>query len=176
MALTKWTRTECLEHKFRFDTPIKTSRLVSEVADKHQVKTQQSWTRPYGVGLLIAGADKDGCHLYNTMPSGMYHEYKAIAIGSRCQSAKSYLEKHLDAFPDASLDDLIMHALKALQGPANDKKLDGMNSSVAIVGKDKAYTLLTGAELEPYLNRLDVAKDGMEEEDDDDALDEEDDQ
>ena len=69
-----------------------------------------------------------------------------------------------------------MHALKALQGPANDKKLDGMNSSVAIVGKDKAYTLLTGAELEPYLNRLDVAKDGMEEEDDDDALDEEDDQ
>jgi len=173
-ALISYMRTECLEHKFQYDSAVKTSRLVTEVADKHQVKTQQSWTRPYGVGLLVIGSDADGAHLYQTCPSGNYYEYKAVAIGSRSQSAKSYLEKHLAEFREGSLDDIVMHALKALQGPANDKNLDGLNTSVAIVGKDKSFTRLTGEDLQPYLSRLTVAneddmeEDGNEDDDDDD--------
>ena len=31
------------------------------------------------------------------------------------QAAKTYLEKHYESFPTASLDDLIKHGLKALQ-------------------------------------------------------------
>lgn len=31
------------------------------------------------------------------------------------QAAKTYLEKHLDTFPTASLDDLIRHGLRSLQ-------------------------------------------------------------
>jgi 20S proteasome subunit alpha 6 len=60
-------------------------RLVKQVADKHQVNTQRSWCRPYGVGLLVAGHDAKGPHLYNTCPSGNYYEYKAHAIGARSQ-------------------------------------------------------------------------------------------
>lgn len=60
-------------------------RLVRQVADKHQVCTQRSWKRPYGVGLLVGGYDKTGPHLYNTCPSGNYYEYKAMAIGARSQ-------------------------------------------------------------------------------------------
>jgi len=60
-------------------------RLVRQVADKHQVCTQRSWKRPYGVGLLVAGHDARGPHLYNTCPSGNYWEYKAMAIGARSQ-------------------------------------------------------------------------------------------
>jgi hypothetical protein len=56
-----------------------------KVADKHQVCTQRSWKRPYGVGLLVAGHDQRGPHLYNTCPSGNYWEYKAMAIGARSQ-------------------------------------------------------------------------------------------
>jgi len=29
-----------------------------------QVKTQKASKRPYGVGLLVAGIDKDGPHLF----------------------------------------------------------------------------------------------------------------
>lgn len=50
-----------------------------------QVCTQRSWKRPYGVGLLVAGYDKTGPHLYNTCPSANYYEYKAMAIGARSQ-------------------------------------------------------------------------------------------
>lgn len=60
-------------------------RLVRQIADKSQLCTQRSWKRPYGVGLLVAGVDAKGPHLYNTCPSGNYYEYKAMAIGARSQ-------------------------------------------------------------------------------------------
>ena len=68
----------------------------------------------YGVGLLVASVDATGPHLYETSPAGTYLEWKAMALGSRSQSAKTYLEKHFETFPDLSKDDLIKHALQAL--------------------------------------------------------------
>jgi 20S proteasome subunit alpha 6 len=38
-----------------------------------------------------------------------------MAIGARSQSARTYLEKYLNEFPQCSLDDLIKHALRALR-------------------------------------------------------------
>jgi 20S proteasome subunit alpha 6 len=32
--------------------------------EESQVKTQKASKRPYGVGLLVAGVDKDGPHLF----------------------------------------------------------------------------------------------------------------
>ena len=40
-----------------------------------QKKTQSYSKRPYGVGLLVAGVDQDGPHLFETCPSGNYYEY-----------------------------------------------------------------------------------------------------
>jgi len=102
-SLATYMRTECLNHKFQFDSPIISGRLVADLADKHQAKTQASWKRPYGVGLLVAGYDANGPHLYQTCPSGNLYEYKAMAIGARAQSAKTYLEKHLDTYMEGKL-------------------------------------------------------------------------
>lgn len=135
-------RSECLNHKYSYGTPMITGRLVAAVADKYQKKTMASWKRPYGVGILTIGADRDGPHLYQNDPSGNFMEYKAMAFGSRSQSAKTYLEKHLASFADgkctevfmlhspnsklflsysAALESLVLHALKALEGSANDE-------------------------------------------------------
>lgn len=38
-----------------------------------------------------------------------------MAIGARSQSARTYLEKNLNLFPNSSLDELIKHALRALR-------------------------------------------------------------
>lgn len=38
-----------------------------------------------------------------------------MAIGSRSQSARTYLEKHLDVFPNCTTDELIAHGLRALR-------------------------------------------------------------
>ena len=41
-----------------------------------------------------------GPHLYQTSPSSNYYDCKAMAIGARSQSARTYLEKNLELFPN----------------------------------------------------------------------------
>lgn len=38
-----------------------------------------------------------------------------MAIGSRSQSARTYLEKHLNEFSSCDLDELVKHGLRALR-------------------------------------------------------------
>eukprot|EP00877_Chromochloris_zofingiensis_P004340 jgi/Chrzof1/13907/Cz08g17010.t1 len=152
--LCRYMRNECINHRFVYESPMPVGRLVADVADKHQVNTQRSWKRPYGVGLLVSGFDKQGPKLYNTCPSGNYYECKAMAMGARSQAAKTYLEKHFDSFPGASLDELIQHGLKALAATLSDGELTKLNCSVAIVGKDTSFVILEDDDMEPYVTLL----------------------
>jgi len=155
--LSKYMRTECINHKYVFETPMQVGRLVTQVADKSQVHTQQYGRRPYGVGLLVIGYDQTGAHLYETSPSGNFYDYKAMAIGARSQSAKTYLEKHFQSFENASLDDLIKHGLFALR-ETTQSSTDAPNSkncTVGIVGLDKVFEIFEGPKLQPYLDALD---------------------
>ena len=58
---------------------------------------------------------KAGPHIYQTCPSANYFDCKAMSIGARSQSARTYLEKHLDTFLDCTLEELIKHGLRALR-------------------------------------------------------------
>ena len=71
--------------RFVFDSAMPTPRLVRQIADRAQIATQRSWKRPYGVGLLVAGADPAGARLFYNCPSGNFYDYKAFAIGARSQ-------------------------------------------------------------------------------------------
>lgn len=156
-TLAKWMRNECLNHKYVYGSAMPSSRLLNDLADRHQRTTQMYVRRPYGVGLLVAAVDKNGPHLYQTCPSGNIYEYYATAIGARSQSGKTYLEKHYETFVDASKDDLIMHALRSLTGSVSgDEKLTKENGSVAVVGRDQNFTLIEGDNLQPYLDRLEL--------------------
>lgn len=153
-VLCKFMRNECLNHRYVFETGMPVGRLVGLVADKSQVCTQRSWLRPYGVGLLVAGVDKKGPHLYQTCPSGNVYNYKAIAIGSRSQAAKTYLEKHFESFPDCTADELATHGLKALASSLQEGELTTQNCSLAIVSKDLPFTILEDEAIAPYLDAL----------------------
>lgn len=156
-SLAKWMRSECLNHKYVYGTPIRTGALVTDLADRHQRTTQTYVRRPYGVGLLVASYDKSGPHLYQTCPSGNVYEYYATAIGARSQSGRTYLEKIHEGLGDMSRDDLIMHAVRALAGcVSGDGELTTENGSVSIVGKDESFTVIEGDELKPYLDRLEL--------------------
>lgn len=91
------------------------NRVLFYLFKESQIPTQRYGRRPFGVGLLVAGYDDLGAHLFQTCPSANYYECKCMAIGARSQSARTYLEKHLSEFAAASLDDLIKHALRALR-------------------------------------------------------------
>jgi len=160
-VLCKYMRNECINHNFVFESPMQVERLVLQVADKSQVHTQRYGRRPYGVGLLVAGFDQTGAHLYETCPSGNYFEYKAVAIGARGQSAKTYLERHFESFSDAPLEQLIKHALMALretvQATSEVDSLTSKNVSIGVVGKGTAFHIIESSALQPYLDTLESA-------------------
>jgi len=130
-----------------------------DVADMHQRCTQSYVRRPYGVGLLVATYDQTGPHLYQTIPSGEYTECLAMAIGARSQTSRTYLEREFESFPDATLDELIKHALKALSvSLAGETELDTKSASISVVGADRAFEIIDGEGLQSYLD--DVDQDG----------------
>jgi 20S proteasome subunit alpha 6 len=98
---------------------------------------------------------RTGAHLFQTCPSGNYYEWKAMALGARSQSAKTYLEKNVDAFPGATRDELIRHAVRALHGCTEpEKELDTANTVIGVVGVGERFHLLEGDAVAPYLEAL----------------------
>jgi len=154
-VLSNFMRNECMKSKLNFNRPLPVEDVVTSLSEKSQVNTQQYGKRPYGVGLLIAGYDKTGPHLYEYSPSGNCYDYIAMSIGSRSQSARTYFEKFYKTFAEASLDDLIKHGLRALRDTVQqDKELTIHNCSLGIVGKDKKFVIIEEEELKPYLDMI----------------------
>jgi 20S proteasome subunit alpha 6 len=128
-------KTQCLNHRFNFDRSLKVSSIVDEIGEKAQYNTQHYGKRPYGVGILVAGADETGPHLFNFQPSGLTEEYVAFAIGARSQMARTYLERHIDEFANCDKEQLISHGMRALkESLVQDRELTVDNTSVGIVG------------------------------------------
>jgi len=157
-VLADFMRTECVNHQYVYDTPMHVGRLVGQVQDKAQAKTQSASKRPYGVGMLVAGYDAAGPHLFETCPSGNYWEYYAQAIGGRSHAARTYMEKKFKAggFEDLDKDSLIQSAIEALNRTttATETSLSTQNMSVAIMGADEKYHLLNEEDLKKYIDKL----------------------
>jgi len=160
-VLAEYMRNECLNHQYIYDTPKNVGRLVAAIGDKSQAKTQQSsGKRPYGVGLLVAGCDEAGPHLFQTCPSGNYYEYYAMAIGGRSTSAKTYLEKHFEKFQDMPLQELIQCAVEAMNKTTVSKgeSLTVKNTSVCVVDK-AGFRELPAEEVQAFLDKVEKKAD-----------------
>ncbi|XP_024399665.1 proteasome subunit alpha type-1-B [Physcomitrium patens] len=157
-VLSRYMRSECVTHNFVYESPLPVGRLVVQVADKAQVCTQRSWKRPYGVGLLVAGLDETGPHLYQNCPSGNYFEFHAFAIGSRSQAAKTYLERKFESFMDCSKVELVRHALHAVKESLQEEELSSANCGVAIVGIGEPFVILDSKSLQAYIDSLEEGK------------------
>lgn len=175
--LSNYLRQQAMSSKMVFNRPLSLSKAVHSIADKAQENTQSAGGRPYGVGLLVAGYDDSGAHLYEFLPSGSVLEYVGAAIGARSQAAKTFMEKKLADFPDATKEQLIEYALIALRDTlAQDKELNSANTTVAVVGIDQDFTVYDDDDVEPWLNLLDsltntrntALKDEDEDDDEDD--------
>ena len=153
-VIAQWLRSECLNHRYVYGSGPVVERVVTALSDKSQVYTQKAEKRPYGVGLLVAGVDSTGPHLFQTDPSGVYFDCIAQAIGARAQSAKTYLEKIYSSIEGVSRDELIEHALRALKG-ASPKKLTSRNVSIGIVGRASSeFVILEGDDIRQLVGRV----------------------
>lgn len=91
--------------------------------------------------------------------------------------ARTYLERNLEEFEDASKDELIRHGLLALkESLGQDKELTVENTSVSVVGtvkdgarkgKVESFKLYDGAEVGPLLEANAEAADDDDDDDDD---------
>lgn len=132
-----------------------------------QVCTQRSWKRPYGVGLLVAGLDESGAHLYYNCPSGNYFEYQAFAIGSRSQAAKTFLERRFQGYNDYTPEQLVKDALSAIKETLQGEKLSSSNCTVAIVGRKddgtiEPFEMIDAKRIQEIVDSMEVAEEAPE--------------
>ncbi|KAG7823044.1 hypothetical protein KL909_003647 [Ogataea angusta] len=155
-VLSNFLRQQAMSSKMVFNRPLNVAKAVYSIADKAQDNTQSAGGRPYGVGLLVAGVDENGAHLYEFQPSGSVLEYVGAAIGARSQAARTFLERKYEEFADATKEQLIEYALTALRDTlSQDKELNSLNTTVAVVGKDEQFTIYDDDDVQQWLDRLD---------------------
>lgn len=154
---------QCLGHRLTYGRAMPLRSLVDMIGEKAQINTQMYGKRPYGVGLLVAGVDERGPHLFEFQPSGMTEEMLAFAIGARSQMARTYLERNIDEFADCSREELVKHGLKALkESLVQDKELTVENTSVGLVGlttvdgkkRIEPFKLFDGFEVQPWIESV----------------------
>jgi len=154
-SISRWLRTECLTSRYYHNSALRCETLMCDLGNKMQNCIQLYNRRPYGVGLIVAGCDDLGPHIYQVCPSANYYECKAMAIGARSQSARTYLEKKLDEFLDCDLEPLVAHGLRALRDTLpNEVDLSNKNVSIAIVGKDHPFKIYEDTEVDTYLELI----------------------
>jgi len=122
------------EHRVTYGVPIDTLDLVKEVCDIEQFYTQYGGARPFGISILFIGIDNDEPVLFFTDPTGVYFQYKAVAIGEGQLEAREVLSSSYKE--SMNIEEGIKLALKALKkvlGKDFDtKRIDG-----AFIRKDE---------------------------------------
>ncbi|MBN1215179.1 MAG: archaeal proteasome endopeptidase complex subunit alpha [Candidatus Lokiarchaeota archaeon] len=147
-------RVQAQIHLLNYDEKINVKELTLEICEILQAYTQNAGVRPFGVSFLIAGIDPDGeTALFLTDPSGALWGYRAFAIGSGANEARTYLEENYKE--DISDDDLKLLPLKALKEIMGDENLNEKTCDVAYILKDqKQFILLNNDEKKELLSKI----------------------
>ncbi|KAK5136478.1 hypothetical protein LTR08_003123 [Meristemomyces frigidus] len=151
-VLSNFMKQQSLASRLTYDRPIPLAEITARIGDRAQTNTQHYGKRPYGVGLLIAGCDAKGPHLFEFQPSGVTQEMVACGIGARSQMARTYLERELETFETCGREELIKHALSALrESLGQDKELTVDNTSIGVGGVDENFKMYEGQEIASWL-------------------------
>ncbi|KAI9203781.1 nucleophile aminohydrolase [Polychytrium aggregatum] len=143
-------RVEAQNHTFVFNEKIKVESLTQAVCDLalrfgEGADGQESiMSRPFGVALLIAGIDENGCQLYHADPSGTFSRYDAKAIGSGSEGAQTELQEQYNK--SLTLKEAEVLALKVLK-QVMEEKLTASNVQVASVTPQRGFRIHEESEL-----------------------------
>jgi len=148
-VLIRQARLASQSNKMTYDEPIDIEDLTSSIGDLLQRYTQNAGVRPFGVSLLIGGADDYRVSLLATDPSGSYRGYKATAIGRNSEKATEVLKSQYR--DEITTDEAIALAIEAIKEAAEDDlSADGMNVAV-VTQKTKKFKSLKPEEIQKYL-------------------------
>lgn len=147
-------RVECQSYKLTMEDPVTIEYITRYLSQLKQQYTQSNGRRPFGISTLIAGFDHNQTpRLFQTDPSGVYHEWKANAIGRGGKPVKEYLEKNYSDELVKTDQGAIKLAIKALL-----EVVQGKNLEVAIIRKNKSLEVLPEDELVKYVTEIEKEK------------------
>ncbi|XP_050395572.1 proteasome subunit alpha type-7 [Patella vulgata] len=150
-------RIECQSHKLSVEDPVTLEYITRYIAQLKQKFTQSNGRRPFGLSALLIGFDIDGTpHLYQTDPSGTYHEWKANAIGRSAKTVREFLEKNYTDEIAVSEEETIKLALKALSEVV---QTGGKNMEIAVMKRNQPLKMLESDEIEKYITEIEKEKD-----------------
>ncbi len=137
------------QHKVTYDSPIDVLTIVKDICTLKQLCTQSGGLRPFGVSMLVTGADETGTKLYQTDPTGIFFEFKANAIGEfESEMIESLHKGYKESMHIEDALKMVTKALAKLIGKEfNADRLD----AAYIKGKDKEIVNLSAEQLKKYL-------------------------
>ena len=125
--------------------------LVKRLCDFRQTHAREGGVRRFGTALLVAGVDEQGCHLFETDPSGALVAYKAGSIGAGKNAIMDVFEEQYKE--EMTMDEAITLGLKAL-AKATEEALNTKAVEIGLVKTGERFRRLTEAEVEAYVKRM----------------------
>lgn len=139
------------QHKVTYDSPIDVLSITKDVCSLKQMCTQSGGLRPFGVSLLITGIDESGMKLYQTDPTGIFFEYKAIAIGEYENEMLDILHKEYkkDMTIEQAIKLVINSLAKLIDKDFNTDRID----AAYIKSENKKIVKLSSQDLNKHLKK-----------------------
>lgn len=121
-------------YRVTFDSPVDVLSIIKDLANIKQYCTQSGGLRPFGVSMLIAGADEDGAKLFQTDPTGTFNRYKAVTIGEGEAEVEEILHKE---YKDSmNVEEGLKLCVNALKQVIDDKEFDAERIDAAVIMND----------------------------------------
>uniref|UniRef100_A0A1B0AGI3 Proteasome subunit alpha type n=1 Tax=Glossina pallidipes TaxID=7398 RepID=A0A1B0AGI3_GLOPL len=159
-VLVNRAQVECQSYRLNVEDPVTLEYIARYIAQMKQKYTQSNGRRPFGLSCLIGGFDYDGsAHLYQTEPSGIYHEWKANATGQSSGTVREFLEQNYTDEMAGSEAALITLAIKALLLVVQSGK---NNMEIAVLGRGKPLRMLDAKTIAQYVADIEKGKQDAE--------------
>ncbi len=129
--LIERAREKATGYRVTYDSPIDTLTIVKDLCDLKQYCTQSGGLRPFGVSLLIAGIDEAGVKLFETDPTGLYYQYKAVVIGEGETEVEEILHKEYKE--SLTLEDGLKLCIEALKKAIDAKEFTADRIDAAVI-------------------------------------------
>ncbi len=144
--LVEKAQVEAQQHRMTYSEQVDMLLMIKKVSADMQAFTQYGGARPYGVSLLFGGMRNGAPTLFMLEPSGIFFQFKAVAIGANSSEINKALE---EGYKDAmDTDTLIKLAIKSLK--TGGVKLHPDRFEIAVVNTS-GFKKLSKDEIAGYL-------------------------
>jgi proteasome alpha subunit len=137
------------QNRITYGSPIEPVSVIRMIADRKQMFTQYGGARPYGVAVLLGGANKEKAYLYTSDVTGNFFAYKANAIGENDEKIKEILRKDYDE--NSTIEEGIRFALKIFKDLLEKNFELGRFDVGYVKTKDEKLVRLHGDELKKFI-------------------------